>query len=83
MTVENSTPNVDYTDALSETSGQQIPCTSFGSTPIVAPTYMGHTVLCGAYTNVSLPPVTPRMKEKIIRGDFIYLATLLPESMFS
>ena len=40
LTVENSTPNVDYTDALSEATGQQPPGTSFASTPITVPTYM-------------------------------------------
>ena len=44
LTVENSTPNVDHTDALSETSGQQPPGASFGSTPVAVLTYMGHTV---------------------------------------
>ena len=48
LTVENSTPNIDYTDTLSEASGQQPPVTSSGSTPIIAvPTYMGRTVLPG------------------------------------
>ena len=44
---------------------------------------MGRTVLPGAYLDVSLPPVPPRTKEKIIYGEFIDLATLLPKSMFS
>ena len=83
LTVENSTPNVDYTDALSEASGRQPPGTSFGSTPIAVPTYMGRTVLPGAHPDVSLPPVPPRTKEKIISGEFIDLATLLPKAMFS
>ena len=83
LTVENSTPNVDCTDALSEASGQQPPGTSFGSTPLAVPTYMGRTVLPGAHPDVSLPPVPPRTKEKIISGEFIDLATLLPKAMFS
>ena len=83
LTVENSTPNVDYTDALSEASGQQPPGTSFGSTPLAVPTYMGRTVLPGGHPDVSLPPVPPRTKEKIISGEFMDLATLLPKAMFS
>ena len=51
LTVENSTPNVDYTDALSEASGQQPPGTSFGSTPIAVPTY-----LYGPYCITWSPP---------------------------
>ena len=67
LTVENSTSNVDYTDALSEASGQQPPGTSFGSTPIAVSTYMGRTILLpGAHPDVSLPLVLPRTKEKII-----------------
>ena len=67
LTVENSTPNEDYTDALSEASGQQPPGTSFGSTPIAVSTYMGRTILLpGAHPDVSLPLVPPRTKEKII-----------------
>ena len=64
LTVENSTPNVDYTDALSEASGQQPPGTSFGSTPIAVPTYMGRTVLPGAHPDVSLPPIPQRQKRR-------------------
>ena len=82
LTVENSTLNVDYTDGLSEASGQQPPGTSFGSTPIAVPNYMGHTLLPGAHPDVSLPPVPPRTKEKIISSEFIVLATLLPKAMF-
>ena len=44
---------------------------------------MGHTVLPGAQPDVSLPLVPPQMKEKIISGEFIDLATLLPKAMFS
>ena len=83
LTVENSMPNVDYTDALSEASGQQPPGTSFGSTPVVNPTYIGCTILPGAHPDVSLPRVPPRTKEKIIFVEFIDLATLLPKVMFS
>ena len=80
--VENSTPTVDNTDALSEASGQQPPGTLFGSTPTVVPTEMSHTVLPGPHPDVSLPPVPPRMKEKIISGKFTNLATLLPKAIF-
>ena len=65
LTVENSTLNVDYTDALSKASGQHPSGTSFGSTPIAVPIYMGRTVLPGAHPNVSLPLVPPRMKKKM------------------
>ena len=82
LTIENSTANVDHTDALSEASGQQPPGTSFGSTPIAVPTYMDHNLLPGAHPDVSLPPVPPRMKEKIISSKFTNLATLLPKAMF-
>jgi len=34
-------------------------------------------------SGTSLPPVPPRIKEKIISGEFIELATLLPKAMFS
>ena len=44
---------------------------------------MGHTVLPGAQPDVSLPLVPPQMKEKIISGELIDLATLLPKAMFS
>ena len=44
LIVENSTPTVDNTDALSEASGQQPPGTLFGSTPTVVPTDMSRTV---------------------------------------
>ena len=44
---------------------------------------MGHTVLPGAQPDVSLLLVPPQMKEKIISGEFIDLATLLPKAMFS
>ena len=81
LTVVNSTLNVDYTDALSEASGQQPPGTSFGSTPLAVPTYMGRTVLPGAHPDVSLPPVPLRTKEKIISGEFIDLGTLLSKGM--
>ena len=32
---------------------------------------------------VSLPPVTPRIRDKIISGEFVNFATLLPNAMFS
>ena len=83
LIVENSTPNVDNTDALSEVSGQQLPGTLSSSTPTVVPTYMSRTVLPGPHPDVSLPLVPPRMKEKIISGEFVDLATLLPKAMFS
>ena len=67
LTVENSTPNVDYTDTSTEASGQQPPGTSFGSTPIAIPTCIGHT---GAHPDVLLPPVLPRTKEKITSGSY-------------
>ena len=60
LTVENSTPNVDCTDALSEASGQQPPGTSFGSTPLAVPTYMGHTVLPGAPPRCVTTTSTPK-----------------------
>ena len=82
LTVENSTPNVDYTYGLSEASGQHPPGTSFGSTPIAVSTYISCTVLPGAHPDVSLPLVPPRTKEKIISGEFIDLATSLPKAMF-
>ena len=49
LIVENSTPNVDYADALSEASGQQPPGTSFGSTPLAvraALYYLEPTQMC-------------------------------------
>ena len=70
-------------DALSEASEQQPSSTSFDSTSIAVSTYMGHTGLPGAHPDVSLPPVSPRMKEKINSGEFIDLATLLPKAMFA
>ena len=79
MSVE---PNVDPTDALSEVLGKQPPGTSFGATPKATPPYMNHTVLPGAHPNVSLPPVSPKMKEKTISGEFIDLAALLPKAIF-
>ena len=50
LTVENSILNVDYTDALSEASGQQPPGTSFGSTPLAVP------YLYGPYSITWSPP---------------------------
>lgn len=32
---------------------------------------------------MSLPPVPPRIKERIIAGEFIEFSTLLPKAMFS
>ena len=65
LTVENSTPNVDDMDALSEASGQHSPGTSFGSTPIAVSTHVYcHTVLPGAHTDVSLPPVPQGQKRR-------------------
>ena len=78
LTVENPTPNIDYTDALSEASGQQPPGISFGSTPIAVPTYMGCTVLPGAHPGVLLPPVLLRMKDKIISGEVLSQKPLGP-----
>ena len=83
MTVENSMPNTDYTDALSKASGQQPPDISFGSIPIAITTYMGRTVLPGAHPGVLLPPALSRTKDKIISGELIDLATLLPKAIFS
>ena len=41
-----------------------------------------YTPLSATMPNVSLPPVPPRIKEKIISGVFIDLAILLPKAMF-
>ena len=83
LSVQNSTPNVHNTDALSEASGQQQTGTPFSSTATAVHDYMGRTILPGAHPDVSLPPVPPRTKDKIISGEFIDLATLLPKAMFS
>ena len=76
--INNTTPEGDdstpETDTLSEVSDeqQQNTTTSFSVTPPLSATM----------PNVSLPPVPPRTKEKIISGEFINLATLLPKAMF-
>ena len=44
---------------------------------IAVPTYMSRTALPGAHPDMSLPLVSPRMKEKVISGEFIDLTTLL------
>ena len=75
-------------DALSEISIQQqrhdtVPCATSGSRTIpgaVTTTTVSRSPQLGT---VSLPPVTPRIKDKIISGEFIDLATLLPNAMFS
>ena len=41
------------------------------------------TILSDARPDVSLPPVPPQIKEKIVSGEFVDLATLLPKAMFS
>ena len=69
--------------SLSEASGQQPPSTSFGPKSISVSTYMGRTVLPRAHPGVSLPLVPLRMKNKVISGEFIDLATLLPKVMVS
>ena len=77
----------DPSDALSEISIQQqhdtVPCSASGTRKIhgaVTTMTVGCTPQLGT---VSLPPVTPRIKDQIISGEFINLATLLPNAMFS
>ena len=81
----------DPSDALSKVSiQQQKNDTAASATPLtpfsraisgaVTTSTVGHTPQLGA---VSLPPVTPRIRDKIISGEFVYFATLLPNTMFS
>ena len=63
LTVENSIPNVDYMDTISEASGQQPLGTRFDSILIAISTNMGYTVLPGAHPDLSLPLLSPRRKK--------------------
>ena len=81
---DDSTPD---TDALSEVSDKQQhnTTTSFSVMPPVVVNNTNavcYTPLSATVPTVSLPPVPPRIKEKIISGEFIDLATLLPMAMF-
>ena len=89
--INNTTPEGDDstpdTDALSEVSDEQQhnTITSFSVMPpaVVNKTNaVCYTPLSATVPTVSLPPVPPRIKEKIISGEFIDLATLLPKAMF-
>ena len=89
--INNTTPEGDDstpdTDALSEVSDKQQhnTTTSFSVMPpaVVNNTNaVCYTPLSATVPTVSLPPVPPRIKEKIISGEFIDLATLLPMAMF-
>ena len=51
--------------------------------PATTSTNVGHVLQMGTHFDVSLPPVPPRVKEKIISGEFVDFATLLPSAMFS
>lgn len=92
--VNNSTPvAVDPTNALSEASEWQHQSGPlFSATPLTLVTttlptaattnVVCHTALPGVCPDVLLLPVLPRIKENIISGEFVYLATLLPSAMF-
>ena len=73
----------DPSDALSEVSIQQqqnyTAASAMPPTSVTTST-VGQMLQPGT---VSLPPVTPRIREKIISGEFIDFATLLPNAMFS
>ena len=81
---DDSTPD---TDALSEVSDEQQHNTT-SSFSVMPPAVVNntnavcYTPLSATVPTVSLPPVPPRIKEKIISGEFIDLATLLPKAMF-
>ena len=89
----------DLTDALSEASIQQQLTHTPSSVTLPINRTLPGTVTATSNTrtlpgivtttnvatrsDVSLPPVPPRIKEKIISGEFVDLATLLPSAMFS
>ena len=88
--INNTTPEGDDstsdTDALSEVSDEQHNTTT--SFSVMPPAVVNntnavcYTPLSATVPTVLLPPVPPRIKEKIISGEFIDLATLLPKAMF-
>jgi len=83
----HSTPDADdSTEALSYVSEhQQNPTSALQDTPptVVSNSYTHHTPASTTKSGTSLPPGPPRIKEKIISGEFIDLATLLPKAIFS
>ena len=90
----NSTQEADDSnDALSEASIEQqqtdppanvpLSTSSTMTLPATTSTNVGHVSQMGTRFDVSLPPVPPRVKEKIISGEFVDFATLLPSTMFS
>ena len=89
--INNTTPEGDdstpETDALSEVSDEQQQNTTI-SFSVMPPAVVNntnavcYTPLSTTMPNVSLPPVPPRIKEKIISGEFIDLVILLPKAMF-
>ena len=82
----------DSNDALSEASIEQqqtdppanipLATSSAVTLPATTSTNVGHVPQMGTQFDVSLPPVPPRVKEKIISGEFVDFATLLPSAMF-
>ena len=88
--INNTTPEGDDstsdTDALSEVSDEQHNTTT--SFSVMPPAVVNntnavcYTPLSATVPTVLLAPVPPRIKEKIISGEFIDLATLLPKAMF-
>ena len=85
----NSTQEADDSnDALSEASIEQQQTDPPVNVPLstslaTTSTNVGHVPQMGTRFDVSLPPAPPRVKEKIISGEFVDFATLLPSAMFS
>ena len=89
----NSTQEADDSnDALSEASIEQqqtdppanVPFSTSSATtlPATTSTNVGHVPQMGTRFDVSLPPAPPRVKEKIISGEFVDLPHYYPAPCF-